>query len=235
MSTTTYRLGSLSTTAFATCVLVLLIYVLSIVVNQLYTGMHGFMGCSVGMIISWLLQHLVMPEVEKWVQGSDWSAHLVVTVVCLLLVNQHPSPVDDCPCFEDAYRIRLALDSPAAITTWVLFALLKLVTGVLIIFSWRIIAKPSMQTPATATVPLACVDEPRPSAAPAALHACDRICAWPTTYAAGGAEYVRPGLGCRSSRGRGCWRRERTTWAKLRRSSAVRVPFGIRAGEGCHV
>ncbi|KAH9171776.1 hypothetical protein EDB89DRAFT_2229826 [Lactarius sanguifluus] len=40
-----------------------------------------------------------------------------------------------------------ALDSPAAITTLVLFALLRLVTGVLIIFSWRILVKPSVQTP----------------------------------------------------------------------------------------
>ncbi|KAH8980121.1 hypothetical protein EDB86DRAFT_3088148 [Lactarius hatsudake] len=38
-----------------------------------------------------------MPKVETWVQ----AAPLVVTVVCLL-VDQHPSPVDDCPCFEDA-------------------------------------------------------------------------------------------------------------------------------------
>ncbi|KAH9025948.1 hypothetical protein EDB85DRAFT_2149400 [Lactarius pseudohatsudake] len=174
-----HRLGTLSTTAFATWVVVLFIYVFSIVVGRLYTGMHGFMDCSVGIIlgiISWLLQHLVMPEVEKWVQSSDWSAPLVVTVVCLLLVNQHPSPVDDCPCFEDAIAFAsvilgiitsfwcskrvpalntdlfisvtpgAALDSPAAITTWVLFALLKLVTGVLIIFSWRILAKPSVQT-----------------------------------------------------------------------------------------
>ncbi|KAH9014871.1 hypothetical protein EDB85DRAFT_2157118 [Lactarius pseudohatsudake] len=147
-----HRLGSLSTTAFATSVVVLFVYVFSIVVGRLYTGMHGFMDCSVGIIlgiISWLLQHLVMPEVEKWVQSSDWSAPLVVTVVCLLLVNQHPSPVDDCPCFEDAIAFAsvilgiitsfwcskrvpalntdlfisvtpgAALDSPAAITTWV--------------------------------------------------------------------------------------------------------------------
>lgn len=38
------------------------------------------------------------------------------------------------------------LDSPAAITTWLLFALLKLVTGIMIIFAWRILAKPSVQT-----------------------------------------------------------------------------------------
>ncbi|KAI9444062.1 hypothetical protein H4582DRAFT_1919024 [Lactarius indigo] len=137
-----YRLGSLSTTAFATWVVVLFIYVFSIVVGRLYTGMHGFMDCSVGIIlgvISWLLQHLVMPEVEKWVQSSDWSAPLVVTVVCLLLVNQHPSPVDDCPCFEDA--IAFASVILGIITSF--WCSKRLVTGVLIIFSWRIIAKPS--------------------------------------------------------------------------------------------
>ncbi|KAH9055414.1 hypothetical protein EDB87DRAFT_1641220 [Lactarius vividus] len=142
-------LSSLSTTAFATWVVVLFIYVFSIMVGRLYTGMHGFMDCSVGIIlgiISWLLQRLVMPGVEKWVQSSDWSAPLVVTVVYLLLVNQHPSPVD-CPCFEVAISLAsvilgiitnfwcskrvpalntdlftsvtpgAALDSPAAITT----------------------------------------------------------------------------------------------------------------------
>ncbi|KAH9005613.1 hypothetical protein EDB86DRAFT_2879547, partial [Lactarius hatsudake] len=44
-------LGSLSTTAFATWVVVLFVYVLSIVVGRLYTGMHGFMDCSVGIIL----------------------------------------------------------------------------------------------------------------------------------------------------------------------------------------
>jgi hypothetical protein len=39
-----------------------------------------------------------------------------------------------------------SFDSTAAITTWMLFALLKLVTGILFIFSWRILAKPSVQT-----------------------------------------------------------------------------------------
>jgi hypothetical protein len=191
-----HRLGSLSTTAFATCIVLLFVYVFSIVGGRVYTGMHGFMDCSVGIIlgiIGWLLQRLVMPEVDKWVLSSGWSgslsfpraalysshlllAPLIVTVVCLLLVNQHPSPVDDCPCFEDSIAFvsvilgiivsfwcskrvpalnadlftsvtpGAALDSPAAITTWMLFALLKLVTGVLIIFSWRIVAKPSVQT-----------------------------------------------------------------------------------------
>jgi hypothetical protein len=104
------------------------------------------------------------------------EAPLIATAICLLLVNQHPSPVDDCPCFEDAIAFvsvflginvgfwcpkhvptlntdlfssvtpGASFDSPAAITTWLLFALLKIVTGILILFSWRILAKPSVQT-----------------------------------------------------------------------------------------
>ena len=27
---------------------------------------------------------------------------LIIVPLCLVMVNQHPQPVDDCPCFEDA-------------------------------------------------------------------------------------------------------------------------------------
>jgi len=123
-----------------------------------------------------VLQRVVMPEVERWITNSGWSAPLTVTLVCLLLVNQHPSPVDDCPCFEDAIAFisvilgivtsfwcskrvptlnadlftsvtpGAAFDSPAAVTTWVLFAVLKLTTGILVVLSWRLVAKPIVQT-----------------------------------------------------------------------------------------
>lgn len=191
--------GSLSTAAVATWNAVLVLYVSSIVGGRLYTGMHGFLDVSAGIILGttgWVLQRIIMPEVERWTTESGWSgasfmsgtfsvpsyskhfftAPLTVTVVCLLLVNQHPSPVDDCPCFEDAIAFisvilgivtsfwcskrvpalnadlfvsvtpGAAFDSPAAVTTWVLFALLKLTTGVLVIFSWRMLAKPIVQT-----------------------------------------------------------------------------------------
>ena len=39
-----------------------------------------------------------------------------------------------------------AFDSPAQVTTWVPFALLKLTTGILLVFSWRMLAKPIVQT-----------------------------------------------------------------------------------------
>jgi membrane-associated phospholipid phosphatase len=71
-----HHAGSLSTAAFASWITFLVIYVLSVVGGRLYTGMHGFMDCSVGVIlgtISWLLQRLVMPEVERWITHSGWS------------------------------------------------------------------------------------------------------------------------------------------------------------------
>lgn len=37
-----------------------------------------------------------------WAMGGGWEVPLILVPLCLLLVNQHPQPVDDCPCFEDA-------------------------------------------------------------------------------------------------------------------------------------
>lgn len=61
---------------FASAVAFLVLYVSTIVGGRLYTGMHGFMDVSVGSflgIVAWVLQHLVMPEVERWVIRSGWS------------------------------------------------------------------------------------------------------------------------------------------------------------------
>ena len=64
-----YRIGSLSTTTFVIWILVLIVYILLIVGGRVYTGRHSFTDCSIGKILermNWLLQNLVMPEVEKW-------------------------------------------------------------------------------------------------------------------------------------------------------------------------
>lgn len=38
----------------------------------------------------------------NWVATGGREIPLILIPLCLLLVNQHPQPVDDCPCFEDA-------------------------------------------------------------------------------------------------------------------------------------
>jgi membrane-associated phospholipid phosphatase len=75
-----HRAGSLSTTALLTWVTGLVLYVVSIVLSRLYTGMHGFMDVTVGTmlgIIGWVVQHVVMPDVEWWVLTSGWSGNVV--------------------------------------------------------------------------------------------------------------------------------------------------------------
>ena len=98
---------------------------------------------------------------------------VAATSICLLLVNQHPQPVDDCPCFEDAIAFLSVVlgdilgswalsrygvtpkffktsqpGSPYStvtdITTWWLFSVIKVVVGILLIFTWRIFAKSSL-------------------------------------------------------------------------------------------
>jgi hypothetical protein len=40
--------------------------------------------------------------VDNWCRSAGWGVPLILIPICLLAVNQHPQPVDDCPCFEDA-------------------------------------------------------------------------------------------------------------------------------------
>ena len=80
--------GSLSTAALATWVIVLVLYVSSIVGGRLYTGMHGFLDVFVGIILGitgWVLQRMVMPEVER---GSPTA----VGAVRPLCPAKHPYP-----------------------------------------------------------------------------------------------------------------------------------------------
>jgi len=68
--------GSLSTAALAIWVIVLVLYVSSIVGGRLYTGMYGFFDVFVGIMLGitgWVLQRMVMPEVERWATNSSRS------------------------------------------------------------------------------------------------------------------------------------------------------------------
>ena len=89
------------------------------------------------------------------------------------MINQHPQPVDDCPCFEDAiafisvvlgdilgrwaffqYGVTpeffkvpqpgSAYSTVTDVATWWLFSVIKVVVGILLIFTWRIFAKSSL-------------------------------------------------------------------------------------------
>ncbi len=105
----------------------LVFYTFSIVFGRLYTAMHSFTDCVMGVLLGggiWWAHSsfpgipISVPSssiqiyvarglgigrmVEDWVTQGGWEVPLILIPVCLLAVNQHPQPVDDCPCFEDA-------------------------------------------------------------------------------------------------------------------------------------
>jgi hypothetical protein len=135
-----------SAQAYTIITIILSIYTVSIVFGRLYTAMHSFTDCAVGVTMgagiwwghtSWSgipvalsstnplhwLYSVLWPSsltasgthiiyfgkglgagkwVEEWVRRGGWEVPIILIPLCLLAVNQHPQPVDDCPCFEDA-------------------------------------------------------------------------------------------------------------------------------------
>ena len=145
-------------------------YALSIVIGRLYCGMHGFfdvvIGSSMGAIIS-LVEFYYAPIVDEWMQASNYVAPLTLALVIIVLVRVHPEPADDCPCFDDSVAFagviigvesgtwHLARSSLNTVyygsnPTFDLSALgwpvtvARVVFGVLIIFAWREVMKPTM-------------------------------------------------------------------------------------------
>ncbi|KAH7925027.1 hypothetical protein BV22DRAFT_1012009 [Leucogyrophana mollusca] len=100
-----YMSSSISpSTHHLSCVL-LLVYTSSIVFGRLYTAMHSFTDCIVGVLLGaaiWGMHLTTGGIIERWLENGGWTVPLIVIPLCLLLVHYHPQPVDDCPCFEDA-------------------------------------------------------------------------------------------------------------------------------------
>jgi hypothetical protein len=132
--------ASLSFPAYAALTTCLAVYATSIVFGRLYTAMHSFSDCAVGVFLGAIiwLAHTSFPGfsltiplpsalaaapytytatlfpgwgwgafLETWILRTPSSLHVPLTLIplALLAVNQHPQPVDDCPCFEDAIAI----------------------------------------------------------------------------------------------------------------------------------
>ncbi|KAI9840829.1 MAG: hypothetical protein M1838_003888 [Thelocarpon superellum] len=147
-------------------------YAASIILGRLYCGMHGFIDVALGSLLGAALALLQCGYGEAadrylYSSGSHWGALLVVVAVCLL-VRTHPEPADDCPCFDDSVAFAgviigcevgnwhyaasgWAWDEPVPAT--VPFRLDemgyarvvgRIVIGVLTIFLWREVMKPSL-------------------------------------------------------------------------------------------
>ncbi|CCA73083.1 related to YSR3-dihydrosphingosine-1-phosphate phosphatase [Serendipita indica DSM 11827] len=105
---------------YALAVAGILWYAASIVLGRLYCGMHSFTDCIVGTALGAVIggiQGVYGPVIEDTVANSNWILPVAAALLCLLLTNQHPQPVDDCPCFEDAIAA-LALLTGTVMSRW---------------------------------------------------------------------------------------------------------------------
>jgi dihydrosphingosine 1-phosphate phosphatase len=113
----------ISETTYYVTVALLIWYTFSIVFGRLYTAMHSFTDCAVGIALGtgiWALHWAVGKWVDHWICTTGWAGEprlfpsladtphtwsqvpFTVVPLALVMINQHPQPVDDCPCFEDA-------------------------------------------------------------------------------------------------------------------------------------
>ncbi|KAH7098070.1 phosphatidic acid phosphatase type 2/haloperoxidase [Auriculariales sp. MPI-PUGE-AT-0066] len=173
-----YMTQEVSGSSYLFGVVVLLWYTFSIVYGRLYTGMHSMTDCLVGSTLGasiWWLHMSYGQAVDNWVVSSGWEVPVILISISIAVINQHPQPIDDCPCFEDAiacvavvagvmvsrwYTVRIGIDaSYFTIRTpgwqkenweekllWVCLSAVKLIGGLLAIAVWRIVAKLAMHS-----------------------------------------------------------------------------------------
>lgn len=153
------------------CQVITYLYVTSIVLGRLYCGMHGMLdvviGCIMGALIGFV-QYAYGPAFDEYLLHTSWKGVLIVPFVILVLVRIHPEPADDCPCFDDSVAfagVTLGIDvgswyftmSPLAWTEplpgtipydygsiGLLKTVFRLVVGVLCVFAWREVTKPTL-------------------------------------------------------------------------------------------
>ncbi|KAL1886632.1 Long-chain base-1-phosphate phosphatase [Paecilomyces lecythidis] len=149
----------------------LYLYVFSIVIGRLYCGMHGFfdvfIGCALGAFIAFVQCRYGEAFDEMVVTGSLKQLLLIILII-LVFVRIHPEPADDCPCFDDSvafagvavgceiaywHYAQTSYSWSAPIPGTVPYSLegmgliktiVRLSLGVLVIFAWRGIMKPSL-------------------------------------------------------------------------------------------
>ncbi|KAI9828159.1 MAG: hypothetical protein M1832_003686 [Thelocarpon impressellum] len=147
-------------------------YATSILLGRLYCGMHGFLDVIIGGVLGAMLsvlQCLYGEALDRYLyaSGTYHGALLIFMVICVL-VRTHPEPADDCPCFDDSVAFAgvtigcevgnwhyansgWAWDEPVPATvpfrlehTSYLKVVGRIVFGVLTIFLWREVMKPSL-------------------------------------------------------------------------------------------
>jgi len=146
-------------------------YALSIILGRLYCGMHGFLDVIIGSIMGAfisIIECVYGAKIDQKLHSSSWIAPATVALIIIVLIRIHPEPADDCPCFDDSvafagvmigielggwhYAVgNWAWNDPVPATVpfnlkhmgWTT-ALSRVVLGVLVIFAWREVMKPTL-------------------------------------------------------------------------------------------
>lgn len=145
-------------------------YATSIILGRLYCGMHGFFDVVIGSMLGALLafiQCIYGDVFDNYIRSSSLTL-LSVLLVIAVLVRIHPEPADDCPCFDDSVAFAgvmvgaeigywhyatsgLAWNYPVPATVpfrleeiGSLKTVARILIGVLIIFAWREVMKPTL-------------------------------------------------------------------------------------------
>ncbi|OAX83761.1 hypothetical protein ACJ72_01876 [Emergomyces africanus] len=150
---------------------VLYVFAASIVIGRLYCGMHGFFDVIIGSLLGALLGFIQCSYGEAYdeiMYSGSINVVFAVVVVVLALIRMHPEPADSCPCFDDSVafagvlmgtefgnwhfaQTSFAWHDPYPGTVpydltkigWIK-TILRVIIGVLIVFLWREIMKPSL-------------------------------------------------------------------------------------------
>lgn len=146
-------------------------YATSIVIGRIYCGMHGLFDVIIGSLLGALItivQVGTADAFDSWVTEGPPTNVVLVTLIVLILVRLHPEPADNCPCFDDSVAFagvfvgvqlgswqfsRSPYSSSDPVPATIPFSLdrislsctiLRMVLGVLVIFTWRGVAKPTL-------------------------------------------------------------------------------------------
>ncbi|KAK2794280.1 hypothetical protein FQN52_008638 [Onygenales sp. PD_12] len=150
---------------------VLSVYVVSIVMGRLYCGMHGFFDVVMGSLLGAVLgiaQCKYGEAFDNFLFSGSMKEVVIILLIILTFVRIHPEPADSCPCFDDSVsfagvmmgaefgnwhfaKSTYAWSEPYPATIpfdlqsigWVR-TVLRLILGVLVIFVWREVMKPSL-------------------------------------------------------------------------------------------
>ncbi|MCJ1239711.1 hypothetical protein MMC14_007709 [Varicellaria rhodocarpa] len=146
-------------------------YATSIIIGRLYCGMHGFFDVVIGSVLGALLsiiECLYGDIFDEFIYTGSLKSISIVLLSILVLVRIHPEPADNCPCFDDSVAFagvlcgvelgnwhfaKSALSWNDPVPATVPFSLetlgwsktmARIVIGVLCIFAWRGIMKPTL-------------------------------------------------------------------------------------------